>query len=418
MDLRTDFTMFSPISGKPPQSSRLGGKAPQAVSVSLDTEDWLKEKYEATTGHSLPAFESDQECMQRAMKAMAERSKLEHLVNSKGVAAIDPDAIATGSLKAISTAFKTVGGPIGLALMHSITGPGGDAVMQKIFNAGEASNEKYHARMALDFVEQGGEKALEDIKKRALKRAPKGEGKEYRMALLQELYSPPGKPFHKFDRYKIMMQQGEAPVARSLLADADKNSPKSLSFPGSGSLPLTVDLLSIELSDDYPQVKTNLIDIDPEAVEISHRMLKVKEELGIQPPGSQRIYQGDASAFQYRTGEARSDKEIPTDILFLAAALPTEVTAGVVKRATAPEEPERQVQAVMGRSAEGLSQKLYEPLDFEGFKRQGLVVEYQAHPVQHILNGSVKPDTAVRDKILLMDHEVVNSLYGFRRAEG
>ena len=409
--------MFSPISRKLPQSGMPGPRGLQIESESLDTEDWLKEKYEATTGQALPAFESDQECMKRAVEAMAERRKLEQLVDSKGVGAIDPDAIATGSLKAISTAFKTIGGPIGLALMHSITGPGGDAVMQKIFNAGEASNEKLHARKALDFVEQGGEQALNDIKSRALKRAPKGEGKEYRMALLQELYSPPGKPFHKFDRYKIMMEQGEAPVARSLLANADKSLPKSLSFPGSGSLPLTVDLLSIELSEDYPQVRTNLIDIDPEAVEISRRMLTVKEELGIQPPGSQKIYEGDASAFQYRTGEARSEKEISTDILFLAAALPTEVTASVVRSATDHKEPERQVQAVMGRSAEGLSQKLYEPLDFEEFKRQGLDVEYQAHPVQHILNGSIKPEAHNRDRTLLMDHEVVNSLYGFRRTE-
>ena len=409
--------MFSPISRNIHRPGLPGARESQLEAQPSNGDDWLKEKYEATTGHPLPVFESDQECMQRAVKAMAERRKLEQLVDSKGVGAIDPDAIATGSLKAISTAFKTVGGPIGLALMHSITGPGGDAVMQKIFNAGEASNEKHHARRALDFVEQGGEKALDDIKSRALKRAPKGEGKEYRMALLQELYSPPGKPFHKFDRYRIMMQQGEAPVARSLLANADKNRPKSLSFPGSGSLPLTVDLLSIELSDDYPQVKTNLIDIDPEAVEISRRMLKVKEDLGIQPPGSQRIYQGDASAYQYRTGEARSETEISTDILFLAAALPTEGTASVVKSATDPNEPERQVQAVMGRSAEGLSQKLYEPLDFAEFKRQGLEVEYQAHPVQHLLNGSVNPEAHSRDKTLLMDHEVVNSLYGFRRAE-
>ena len=393
-------------------------RAPEQKAPVKNNEAWLEETYEAATGRALPKTIGLEQSLALARSAVAQQAGLQKLVAASGASAISPDAIATGSLKAISTAFKAVAGPIGLALMHSITGPGGDSVMQSLFNTGEAINEKHHASLALEFVREGGENALDDIRRRALQRVPGGQGKDYRMALLRELYSPPGGAFHKFDRYRIMMQQGEAPVARQLLKDVAKDKPISLTFPGSGSLPLTVDLLSIELGDDFPEVRTNLIDIDPEAIDITRRMLDVKEKLGIQRPGTQRLFTGDAGQFEYRTGPSQSEKEIETDVLFLAAALPTSVTGAVVRNAGSVDSRARQVPTVMGRSALGLSQKLYEPLDFAEFQRQGLEVEYQAHPIQHLLNETVMVEPTERDKVLLMDEEVVNSLYGFRRGPG
>lgn len=251
-----------------------------------------------------------------------------------------------------------------------------DPELRAICNAGEGQMEAFYARQALEYLESEPG-ALESIRERAAQKNPAGE-REWKIELLRALYSPPGKPAYPYlDNYVKMVEQAEGPMVEAL-------GPSSLTFAGSGPMDLTADLMLVH----HPELHLNELDRDASAVELSRRLSAYKEELGIIPAGSKTILQRDL-------GEGL--KGIPTDVLFIAAAIPGPVRSAVLQGL-------KDVDAVIMRDSRGLAGGLlYEPLEVEGME-----VLYQAHPVQHFLNGDVSIEGDPKN-IWPVSGEIVNS---------
>ncbi len=162
---------------------------------------------------------------------------------------------------------------------------------------------------------------------------------------------------------------------------------KYMTFVGSGALPLTGFVNQI-----ITGCNVNLIDVDPEAVELSQKLRTHLEFLGVLEKdavsvyiehGNQVHYGGpredgdrlshrgqrfvvDGQHFNFNTKGELSSREsedlkyIPTDILYIASLIPNNIKRGMVKNLE--ENKIDPVPVTIVRSARGLSSMLYEPI--------------------------------------------------------
>jgi hypothetical protein len=185
---------------------------------------------------------------------------------------------------------------------------------------------------------------------------------------------------------------------------------KYMTFVGSGALPLTGFVNHI-----ISGCKVNLIDSDPEAVELSRKLRNHLELLGVLKREAVSIYIEDGnqvhyggprkneaerlkhrgqnfklghSHYTFADGEFQSrDNEdvryIPTDILYIASLIPTNVKKSIMKNLE--ENHKDSVPVCIVRSARGLSSMLYEPIHEAGKDIVGGSAHYHTY-------GSIIPE--------------------------
>ena len=168
---------------------------------------------------------------------------------------------------------------------------------------------------------------------------------------------------------------------------------KTFTFVGAG-FPLTGIMIHIETG-----ASVNLVDYDQEAVKTARKFLKLTEKLGITRPGAFNVILADAVDVLYMPTQALPGVSsyhsnstgklvvptgklvVPTDILDLASALPTEVTAQVMR------ENALHVPIVRKRNVRGVSELLYERFILDetnsSFRLAGEVT-----PPQKAVNGA------------------------------
>lgn len=203
---------------------------------------------------------------------------------------------------------------------------------------------------------------------------------------------------------------------------------KYMTFVGSGSLPLTGIMNHI-----VSGCKVNLVDSDPEAVEISNKFITYLESLGVVKPGAIKVYRTNGEEVHYggpRKGFERADHAgrvhpethytlddqghwqegkkdkvyVPTDILYIAGLVPTEGKNTILHNVV--EDKSDPVQHVMVRSARGLSRLLYEPVENGPFykntffRMHGTVVperhmvDYQDAVLSYKEDGMTRPSVS------------------------
>ncbi len=271
---------------------------------------------------------------------------------------------------------------------------------------GESEMEKSYSRKAAEWFRQDPEGAVSEVRRRALEVVgEEAEPRRLAIELLRQIYSPPGhKPFPYLDNYVDMVMQAEAPIASKLLSGKAPN----LTFTGSGAMDLTADLMLIELGSTHPNLTVTEVDLDGEALELAQALTAFKEAAGAVPPGRKRFVEGDAAAFRY-TNQVQREGEIQTDLLFLAAALPTDVRNSILAQLSRDGQP---VQGLMVRDSPGLTgQLLYPPTDLEALEQAGYQPVHQAHPIHQLLNGEVILWPG-EGSLAPVSHEIVNSTIG------
>lgn len=179
---------------------------------------------------------------------------------------------------------------------------------------------------------------------------------------------------------------------------------KHMTFVGSGALPLTGFVNHI-----ISGCKINLIDSDPEAVELSQKLRNHLELLGVLKREAVSIYIEDGNQVHYggpRKNEAERLKHrgqnfklgyphhsfangefqsrenedvryIPTDILYIASLIPTDVKKSIMKNLE--ENHKDSVPVCIVRSARGLSSMLYEPIHEAGKDLVGASPHYHSY---------------------------------------
>ncbi len=161
---------------------------------------------------------------------------------------------------------------------------------------------------------------------------------------------------------------------------------KYMTFVGSGALPLTGFVNQIVTG-----CKVNLIDVDPEAVELSQKLRTHLEFLGVLDKDTVSVYiehgnqvhyggpRDDADRVTHRgqrfisnkphyryVGDKLTEREkedvkyIPTDILYIASLIPNDIKKSIIRNLE--ENKLDPVPVAVVRSARGLSSMLYEPI--------------------------------------------------------
>jgi len=186
---------------------------------------------------------------------------------------------------------------------------------------------------------------------------------------------------------------------------------KYMTFVGSGALPLTGIMNNIVTG-----CKVNLVDFDPEAVDISRKLITYLELLGVIETNAIKIYGADARDVHYggprknevdrstfagevlrgaayttidasgNTGVSKKDLlYVPTDILYVAGLIPNYVKDAVLLNLEHNQiDP---VKTMMVRSARGLSAMLYESVQEGAFYNN-----FYYHP-----HGTMVPERHVMD---------------------
>ena len=184
---------------------------------------------------------------------------------------------------------------------------------------------------------------------------------------------------------------------------------KYMTFVGSGALPLT-GLMNHIISG----CKINLVDRDPEAVDISRKFVTYLELLGVLEKDAVKVYTSEGADIHYGgpsrdlergqyAGEARYNAPhvelqadgrlnkttknkiyVPTDILYIAGLIPNkDKQTMMLNLENNDQDP---VRNIMVRSARGLSRMLYEPVKNEAFEQNSY---YASHgtlvPERHLL---------------------------------
>lgn len=93
----------------------------------------------------------------------------------------------------------------------------------------------------------------------------------------------------------------------TLVKNIDSLEGKYFTFLGGGSLPVSGILLHI-----HTGAKINLIDLDPEAITLSRRLIENLEKLGIIESGAIQVYFGDAKEMRYQKPLTKNADELIT----------------------------------------------------------------------------------------------------------
>lgn len=265
----------------------------------------------------------------------------------------------------------------------------------------ETEMERHFARRVLAWAESN-QAALAEVREGARVRTTcraggLSENVRYRLELLRGLMTGGPDAFPYFTNYKQMMVQGEAPLVSFLLGPG--RSAARVAFLGSGPLDLSADLLAI-LAGELP-VQVLSVDRDPVAVELSRRLLAVKEELGIFAPGVKTVVEADAAHLTFKAGDSAG----PQDLVFLASMLGDPVRKAVVKNCRTAG-----VGAMVTRDAAGLvGDILYSPVGHEDFERAGYPFTACTVPMHQVLNGTGRPPARTH---WLVPREVLNCAWG------
>ncbi len=158
-------------------------------------------------------------------------------------------------------------------------------------------------------------------------------------------------PYPNLDFYEAAVA-AEGFMISVIGAGYSSQQPLHISFPGSGALPMTTLLLSM-FSSNWT---FNLIDIDPEALALSRKLIDRLHDLGLVNKQQFRFICSDAKDLSYvhPNYSGSNPLHIPTHVLFMAALVPIDVKGAIFDSVSHSEGPP----AVMVRTARKVSQYL------------------------------------------------------------